>query len=59
MLKARPEEKDIIDTELVYDPKLTAENVRGFRRAYKELYNFTMVSPKCMSACMRCRVVLT
>jgi hypothetical protein len=59
VLKAGPENKDIIDTELVDDPKLTAENIRGFRRAYKELYEFSMVSPKCSSACMRCRIVLT
>jgi hypothetical protein len=59
MLKARPRDKDIIDTELVDDPKLTTENIRGFRRAYKELYDFTMVSPRCLSACTQCRVVLT
>jgi hypothetical protein len=59
MLKAGPGDKDIIDTELVDDPKLTAENIKGFRRAYKEMYDFTMVSPKCLSACMRCRVVVT
>jgi hypothetical protein len=59
MLKARPGDKDIIDTELVDDPKLTAENIKGFRRAYEELYDFTMVIPKCLSACMRCRVVVT
>jgi hypothetical protein len=59
MLKAGLGDKDIINTELVDDPKLTAENIRGFRRAYKELYDFTMVSPKYSSACMRCRIVLT
>jgi hypothetical protein len=59
MLKTRHGDQDIIDAKLVDDPKLAAENIRGFRRAYKELYDFTMVSPKCLSACMRCRVVLT
>jgi hypothetical protein len=37
VLKAGPGNKDIIDTELVDDPKLTTKNIRGFRRAYKEL----------------------
>jgi hypothetical protein len=59
MLKAGPGYKNIINTDLVDDPKLTAKNIRGFRKAYKELYNFTMVNPEYSSACMRCRIVLT
>jgi hypothetical protein len=59
MLKAGPGYKNIIDTDLVDDPKLTAENIRGFRKAYKELYDFTMVSPEYLSAGMLCRIVLT
>jgi hypothetical protein len=51
--------KDIINTDLVDDPRLTAENIRGFRKAYKELYDFTMVSPVYSSACICCRIVLT
>jgi hypothetical protein len=54
MLKAGPGYKNIINTNLVDDPRLTAENIRGFRKAYKELYDFTMVSPEYLSACMRC-----
>jgi hypothetical protein len=59
MLKAGRGYKNIINTNLVDDPRLTAENIRGFRKAYKELYDFTMVSPEYPSACMRCRIVLT
>jgi hypothetical protein len=59
MLEAGPGHKNIINTDLVDDPKLTAENIRGFRRAYKELYDFTMVSPEYSSTCMRCQIVST
>jgi hypothetical protein len=52
MLETVPGYKNIIDTDLVDDPKLTAENIRGFRKAYKELYDFTMVSPEYLSACL-------
>jgi hypothetical protein len=58
-LKARPGYKNIINTDLVDDPKPTAENIRGFRKAYKELYDFTMVSLGYLSAGMLCRIVLT
>jgi hypothetical protein len=54
MLKAGPGCKDIINTNLMDDPRLTAENIKGFRKAYKELYDFTMVSPVYLSACMHC-----
>jgi hypothetical protein len=59
MLKAGLGYKNIIDIDLVDDPKLTAENIRGFKKAYKELYDFTMVSPEYLSAGMLCRIVLT
>jgi hypothetical protein len=59
MLKAGPGCKDIINTNLMDDPRLTAEKIKGFRKAYKELYDFTMVSPVCLSACMHYRIVLT
>ncbi|XP_025806851.1 uncharacterized abhydrolase domain-containing protein DDB_G0269086-like [Panicum hallii] len=42
MLKARPGCKDIINTNLMDDPRLTAKKIKGFRKAYKELYDFTM-----------------
>jgi hypothetical protein len=51
MLKAGPRYKNIINTDLVDDPRLTAKNIRGFRKVYKELYDFTMVSPEYSSAC--------
>jgi hypothetical protein len=59
MLKAGPGCKDIINTNLMDDPRLTAKNIKGFRKAYKELYDFTMVSLVYLSACMRSRIVLT
>jgi hypothetical protein len=59
MLKAGSGCKDIINTNLMDDPRLTAENIKGFSKAYKELYDFTMVSPVYLSACMHCRIVLT
>jgi hypothetical protein len=59
MLKARPGCKDIINTNLMDDPRLTAKKIKGFRKAYKELYDFTMVSPVYLSTCMQCRIVLT
>jgi hypothetical protein len=59
MLKTGPGYKNFINTGLVDDPKLTAKNIRGFRKAYKELYDFTMVSPKYLSTCMLYRLVLT
>jgi hypothetical protein len=58
-LCAGPGCQDIINTNLMDDPRLTAENIKGFRKAYNELYDFTMVSPVYLSACMRCRIVLT
>jgi hypothetical protein len=59
MLKAKPGCKDIINTNLMDDPRLTGENIKGFRKAYKELYDFTMVSPVYLSACMHYQIVFT
>jgi hypothetical protein len=44
MLKAGPGCKGIVNTNLVDDPRLTAENIRGFRKAYKELYDLYALS---------------
>jgi hypothetical protein len=50
---------EILEANLVDDLRLTAKNIRSIRKAYKELYDFTMVSSKYLSACMLCRLVLT
>jgi hypothetical protein len=34
---------------------LTASNIKTFKRAYKELYDYAMVRRDNSSACMRCR----
>jgi hypothetical protein len=59
ILKARPGYKNVINTDLVDDPMLTADNIKTFKKAYKELYDFAMVRPEYLSACMLCRIVLT
>jgi hypothetical protein len=43
ILKAGPGYKNIINTDLVDDPMLTAENIKTFKRTFKELYDFSMV----------------
>jgi hypothetical protein len=35
---------------------LTAGNIKTFKKAYKELYDFAMVRPEYFSACVHCRV---
>jgi hypothetical protein len=35
--------KNVIPTDLVDDPLLTAENLRTFKSTFKELYDFSMV----------------
>jgi hypothetical protein len=39
-LKAGPGCKNVITTDLVDDPLLTAENLKTFKSTFKELYNF-------------------
>jgi hypothetical protein len=51
ILKAGPGYKNVINTDLVDDPMLTAENIKTFKRTFKELYNFAMVRPEYCSAC--------
>jgi hypothetical protein len=51
ILKAGPGYKNVINTDLVDDPMLTAGNIRTFKTAYKELYDFAMVRPEYFSAC--------
>jgi hypothetical protein len=59
ILKAGPGYKNVINTDLVDDPILTAENIKTFKQAYKELYDFAMIRPEYLFACVLCRVVLT
>jgi hypothetical protein len=40
----------------VDDPMLTDNNIKTFKKAYKELYDFAMVRNDCPSASMRWRV---
>jgi hypothetical protein len=51
ILKARLGYKNIINTDLVDDPMLTVENIKTFKRTFKELYDFSMVRPEYCSAC--------
>jgi hypothetical protein len=48
--------QNIIPTDLVDDPMLTDHNIKTFKKAYKELYDFAMVRRDYSSACRRCRV---
>jgi hypothetical protein len=59
ILKARPRYKNVINTDLVDDPMLTAHNIKSFKRTCKELCDFAMVRPEYLSTCMLCRIVLT
>jgi hypothetical protein len=43
ILRAGPGYKNVITTDLVDDPLLTAENLRTFKSTFKELYDFSMV----------------
>jgi hypothetical protein len=49
ILKAGPGYKNVINTHLVDDPMLTADNIKTFKRTFKEL--FSMVRPEYCSAC--------
>jgi hypothetical protein len=53
----RPGYENLIATDLLDDPVLTANNIKTFKKAYKELYDFAMVRHDYSSACIRCRVV--
>jgi hypothetical protein len=48
--------QNVITTDLVDDPMLMASNIKTFKRAYKELYDYAMVRRDNSSACMRCRM---
>jgi hypothetical protein len=48
--------QNIITIDLVDDPMLTDNNIKTFKKAYKELYDFAMVRYDCPSASMRWRV---
>jgi hypothetical protein len=58
LLRAGPRYQDVITTDLVDDPMLTASNIKTFKKAYKDLYDFAMVRPAYFSACIHCRVAL-
>jgi hypothetical protein len=58
LLKARPGYQNAITTDLVDDPMLSASNIKTFKKAYKELYDFAMIRPDYFSACIHCRVAL-
>jgi hypothetical protein len=51
---AGPGYQNVITTDLVDDPMLTANNIKTFKKAYKELYDFAMVRCDNSSACMHC-----
>jgi hypothetical protein len=53
---AGPRYQNIITTDLVDDLMLTDNNIKTFKKAYKELYDFAMVRRDYSSACVRCRV---
>jgi hypothetical protein len=48
--------QNIITTDLVDDPMLTDDNIKTFKKASKELYDFTLVRHDYSSAGIRCRV---
>jgi hypothetical protein len=53
---AGPGYQNVITIDLVDDPMLMASNIKTFKRAYKELYDYAMVRRDNSSACMRCRM---
>jgi small-conductance mechanosensitive channel len=53
---ARRGYQNIITTDLVDDPMLTDDNIKTFKKASKELYDFTLVRHDYSSASIRCRV---
>jgi hypothetical protein len=48
--------QNIIITDLVDDPMLTDDNIKTFKKAYKELYDFALVRHDYSSASVCCRV---
>jgi hypothetical protein len=48
--------QNIITTDLVDDPMLMDDNIKTFKKAYKELYDFALVRYDYSSASVRCRV---
>jgi hypothetical protein len=54
---AGPRYQNIITTDLVDDPMLTDSNIKTFKKAYKQLYDFAMVGCDDSSACICCQVV--
>jgi hypothetical protein len=51
-----PKYQNLIAPDLVDDPMLTANNIKTFKQAYKELYDYAMVRRDNSSTCMRCRM---
>jgi hypothetical protein len=54
LLMVRRGYQNIITIDLVDDPMLTDNNIKTFKKAYKELYDFAMVRRDYSSACIRC-----
>jgi hypothetical protein len=53
---AGPRYQSIVTTDPVDDPMLTENNIKTFKKAYKELYDFAMVRCDYSFACIHCRV---
>jgi hypothetical protein len=51
---AGPEYENIITTDLVDDPMLSDNNIKTFKKVYKEFYDFAMVGRDYSSACICC-----
>jgi hypothetical protein len=51
-----PGYQNITTTDLVDDPMLTANNIKTFKQAYKELYDYAMVRHDNSSAYSCCRM---
>jgi hypothetical protein len=51
-----PGYQNVIITDLVDDPMLTASNIKTFKQAYKELYDYAMIRRDNSSACSCCRM---
>jgi hypothetical protein len=54
LLMAGRSYQNIITTDLVDDPMLTDDNIKTFKKAYKELYDFAVVRHDYSSANVRC-----
>jgi hypothetical protein len=51
---AGPGYQNVMTTDLVDDPMLMANNIKTFKKAYKELYDFATVRYDRSYACIRC-----